>query len=349
MSNCVLFHATTRRVLIYKKALYGYYEPMKIHFSNQGNLRNLQRFISALDLRESKKLEISTHDKWVTAHPANLVLTAALALRVGKKNSEIIGEIPSSGAYLDRMGLYQFVKTPTPFLYNKKEAAGRFLPITIIKTADNQSRFIADMVPLLHLSEENAKIVKYIIGELVRNVLEHANAKQGAIVAAQYYKKTNRVSIGICDTGIGIKKSMQRYWHPKTDIEALQLALAPGITGTTRKEGGTAENAGAGLFFIKSIAKITRNYFSIYSGNAEYTLLKHKKRIKGVPHLYADPMRDPHSKMTDAPSFQGTLVAVDISLNETIEFNKLLRSIGDTYSKAIRERKRAKYRTPKFI
>ena len=322
---------------------------MKIYFSNQGNLRNFQRFINALDFREPEKLEISTHDKWITVHPANLVLAAAKALQAGKDNSEIMGEIPGSGAYLDRMGLYHFVKTPSPFLYTKKKKTGRFVPITMIKTADDQSRFIADMVPLLHLSEENAKIVKYIIGELVRNVLEHANALNGAIVAAQYYKKTNRVSIGICDTGMGIKNSMQRYWHPKTDIEALHLALTPGITGTTRKEGGTAENAGAGLFFIKSIAKITRNYFSIYSGNAEYTLLKHKKRIKGAPHLYADPTRDPHSEMCDAPSFQGTLVAVDISLNETIEFNGLLRSIGEIYNKAIRERKRAKYRMPKFI
>ncbi len=322
---------------------------MKIHFSNQGNLRNFRRFITALDFRSPEKLEIFTHSKWITVHPANLVLTAALALQAGKDNSEIIGEMPRSGAYLDRMGLYHFVKTPSPFLYNKKEEAGRFVPITIIKAADDQSRFIADMVPLLHLSEENAKIVKYIIGELVRNVLEHANALNGAIVAAQYYKKTNRVSIGICDTGMGIKNSMQRYWHPKTDIEALHLALTPGITGTTRKEGGTAENAGAGLFFIKSIAKITRNYFSIYSGSAEYTLLKHKKRLKGVPHLYADPARDPCSEMTDAPFFQGTLVAVDISLNETIEFNGLLRNIGEIYNKAIRERKRAKYRMPKFI
>lgn len=322
---------------------------MRVHFSNQGNLRNLQSFVEALDFREPEKLEITTHDKWVTVHPANLVLAAALALQVGKQRTEIIGDVPRTGAYLDRMGLYSLTRTPSPFTYHKKEEAGRFVPLTVIKTADDQSRFIADMVPLLHLSEENATIVKYIIGELVRNVLEHAIAPHGAVVAAQYYKKTNRVSIGICDTGIGIWKSMQEFWHPKTDLEAMHLALTPGITGTTRREGGTSENAGAGLFFIKSIAKITRNYFAIYSGSAEYTSLKHKKRIKGVPRLYADPTRDPHRETNDAPSFQGTLVAVDISLDETAEFNSLLANIGEVYDKAIRERKRARYRTPKFI
>lgn len=321
---------------------------MKVFLSNQGNLRNFKSFTESLDLSHANKLEITTHDKWVTVHPANLVLTAALAIQTGKENVEIVGNVPDTGRYLDRMGLYDLAKTPSPFVYRKKEESGRFVPVKIIKTSEDQSRFITDMVPLLHLSEENATIVKYVIGELVRNVLEHSFSQNGAIVAAQYYKKTNRVSIGICDTGIGVWKSLQTYWHPKNDIEAIKLALTPGITGTTRREGGTAENAGAGLFFIKSIAKITRNYFVIYSGNAEYTLLKHKKRVK-MPRLFADPDRDPHSETNDAPSFQGTLVAVDISLDETQEFNSLLASIGEVYDKAIRERKRAKYKMPRFI
>lgn len=322
---------------------------MKVFLSNQGNLRNFKSFAESLDFSNPDKLEISTHDKWVTVHPANLVLTAALAIRAGSENSEIIGEVPETGRYLDRMGLYELTKTSSPFVYRKKEEAGRFVPIKVINTAEDQSHFITDMIPLLHLSEKNAIVVKYIIGELVRNVLEHSFAAEGAIVAAQYYKKTNRVSIGICDTGIGIWKSMQTYWHPKTDIDAIKLALTPGITGTTRKEGGTSENAGAGLFYIKSIAKIARNYFVIYSGKAEYTLLKYKKRIKGMPRLYADPSRDPHSETNNASDFQGTLVAVDISLDETPEFNDLLSSIGKVYDKAIRERKREKYRKPKFI
>lgn len=322
---------------------------MKLFLSNQGNLRNFKSFVESLDLSQPDKLIISTHDKWVTVHPANLVVAAALAIQVGKENTEIIGKVPETGRYLDRMGLYELTKTPSPFVYHKKEEAGRFVPIKIIKTSEDQSRFITDVIPLLHLSEENAVVVKYIIGELVRNVLEHSFTENGAIVAAQYYKKTNRVSIGICDTGIGIWKSMNTYWHPKTDIDAIKLALTPGITGTTRREGGTSENAGAGLFFIKSIAKITRNYFVIYSGSAEYTLLKHKKRIKGLPRLYADPTKDPHNETNNVPSFQGTLVAVDLSLDETPEFNYLLSNIGEVYDKAIRERKRAKYKKPKFI
>jgi anti-sigma regulatory factor (Ser/Thr protein kinase) len=322
---------------------------MRIHFSNQGNLRNFRSFVESLDLSDPQKLEITTHDKWITVHPANLVLAAALAIKVGKSNSTILGDVPDTGRYLDRMGLYALTKTESPFEYREKEPAGRFVPLSVIHTAEDQSRFIADMIPLMHLSEENATIVKYVIGELVRNVLEHSNASEGAIVAAQYYRKTNRVSIGICDTGIGLWKSLQTYWSPRTDADALHLALTPGVTGTTRREGGSSENAGAGLFFIKSIAKITRNYFAIYSGSAEYTLHKHDKRVKSTPRLFADPVQDPHSETGNAPSFDGTLVAVDITLDETPELNQLLTGIGDVMDRAIRERKRAKYHEPRFI
>ena len=322
---------------------------MKIHFSNQDNLRNIRRFVQSLDFSNPKKLSISTHDKWATVHPANLVFAAALALGAGKENSEIVGDIPQSGIYLDRMGLFNFVHTQSPFHYSQKEPSGRFIPITIIKTADDQSRFIADMVPLLHLSEKNATVVKYVIGELVRNVLEHAQANNGAIVAAQYYKRTNRIGLGICDTGIGLKQSLDTFWKPKTDLEAIYLALTPGITGTTYLEGGTFDNAGAGLFIIKSISKMTRNYFAIYSGNAEYTLLKYPKRLKGFPKLHSSPMKDRHNETDSAPHFAGTLVGVDISLDETDELNVLLTSIGRVHDEAIRERKRIKYQEPKFL
>lgn len=146
---------------------------------------------------------------------------------------------------------------------------------------------------------------------------------------------------------MGLWKSLQEHHHPKSDREAIRLALTPGVTGTTSREGGSSENAGAGLFFIKSIAKIDRNYFAIYSGNAEYTLTKYDKRTR-TPRLNADPTKDPHSETDKAAHFQGTLVAVDISLDETKEFNDLMKYVGDVYEKSIRDRKRNKYKSPRF-
>lgn len=319
---------------------------MKIYFSNQGNLRNFRTFLRKVDLSNPEELEISTHPSRIIVHPAHLVFAAALAQKIGKANSTISVPLPKSGLYLDRMGLFDFLKTPSPFKYNKIEEAGRFIPLRIIKTGENQSKFIADIVPLLHLPENKARIVRYVIGELLRNVLEHSYSANGAIAAAQYYPRSNKVSLAICDTGIGVWKSISQSWAPKTDLEAINLALTPGITGTTKKEGGTFENAGAGLFYIRSIAKTTRNYFLIYSGKAEYMLTKRDLREKFK--LIADPTKEKHIEIEDAPDFRGTLVAIDISLDKTIEFDNLLRDIGDVYDAAIRDRRQKKFYAPNF-
>lgn len=136
----------------------------------------------------------------------------------------------------------------------------------------------------------------------------------------------------------------------KTDLQAIQLALTPGITGTTRKEGGTEQNAGAGLFFIKSIACVNRDFFVIYSGNGFYKLLKRTSDKHLV--LHADPFKDRHSTGSEGGSFphwDGTVVGVDITLDQTKEFSLLLDAIRKTYGSAVRERRRARYKKPKFI
>jgi hypothetical protein len=166
-------------------------------------------------------------------------------------------------------------------------------------------------------------------------------------VCAQYFPKTRRLSVGIADTGVGIKTTINRSWDAATDLEAIQLALTPGITGTTKKEGGTEQNAGAGLFFIKSIAKVNHNFFLIYSGNAMYKLLTDSDKRRSS--LYADPFLDKHSSLENLPHWQGTIVGIDISLDQTEEFARLLKLIRETYGKAIRERKMSKYKQPRFI
>ena len=318
---------------------------MKIHYTNQGTLRNFRNFAETLDFSDPNRLDVTMDQNWVNVNPAQLALTTALALKVGKQNAAIKGPVPSSARYIDRMGLYDFVKTPSPFKeYDHKESSGRFVPITIIKNGKDQSRFVTNTIPLYHLDPKNSRILGYIIGELVRNAIEHSMSSHGAVVAAQYYKDSNRISFAICDTGIGLWKSLQ-IWHPRTDKEALTLALTPGVSGTTRKLDGTADNAGAGLFFIKSIVKISRGYFVIFSGNSTYTLLKSRPDVKNK--LFADPFEDHHAFSDQISRFDGTLVAVDFKLDSTPEYRDLLSSIGDFYETAIKEHK--KIYKPNFI
>ncbi len=320
---------------------------MKINLPNSAFLGNIDPFLRTFNSAESDTLNITANKKWISVHPIVLSMIAALGLTINKKNIHCEKLEATSKHYLERMNLFKFLGIKSGMNITAHEPAGRFIPLTRITNSKDLTRFITEMIPLLHLEPKQAEPIRYIISELVRNVLEHSESKYGAILSAQYYKKSNTIRIGIADTGVGIKKTINQAYSTKTHLEAIRLALMPGVTGTTRKEGGTEYNAGAGLFFIKSIAKINRDFFIIYSGNAMYKLLKSKPG-KNVM-LYADPFKDRHSKAENYPLWNGTIVGVDISLDATKEFTVLLDLIRDVYIKTVRERKKERYHKARFI
>ncbi|MBU1119271.1 ATP-binding protein [Patescibacteria group bacterium] len=319
---------------------------MKIHIPNSAFLGNIDPFLKNFNPKDSSHLIITANKKWISVHPVVLSMIASLGIMLEPSQIKCEKLTATSKHYLERMGLFKFLGVTSGITINKHESAGRFIPLTQIKTSKELTNFIDEMTPLLHLKPKHAEPLRYIMSELVRNVLEHSLSKFGAIVSAQYHSKNNTIRIGIADTGIGIWQSMNKSHSPKNDLEAIRLALIPGITGTTRKEGGTEFNAGAGLFFIKSIATVNRDFFMLYSGEAMFKLLKRKgERIQ----LHADPFKDRCSSKKTLPFWQGTVVGIDISLDTTQEFSMLLDLISQTYKGAIKERKKAKYKKPKFI
>lgn len=317
---------------------------MKIHLPNSAFIGNIDAFLQGFDPSSPNSLEITANQSWISVHPTVLAMVASLGLTLKPEQIKIPKLQARSAHYLVRMGLFKTMNVPCDITIKEHAPEGRFIPITQIRTSDELAIFITDMIPLLHTKPEQAKTIGYIVSELVRNVLEHADAEHGAILCAQYYKKTNRICIGIADTGVGIKTTITRSHPAMTDLDAIRLALWPGITGTTQKPGGTEENAGAGLFFIKAIADVNRDFFVIYSGSGFYKLLKKKsERLR----LHADPFDDRHSKSNQFAPWRGTVVGVDITLDQTKEFSILLDAIRRAYW-ALKMRK-MEHKKPRFV
>lgn len=329
-----------------------YYIHMKVHLPNSAFLGNINAFFRSADFSDRNSLHITANEKWISVHPVILCMIASLGTEVrGSSNEESPIKCEkftaTSKHYFERMGLFSFLRLNSEMEITEHESAGRFIPLTQIQNSNTLSKFIEDMIPLLHLDEQHAQPIKYIMSELIRNVLEHSGSSNGAFVAAQYYKKTNTIRIGIVDSGVGIKQTISQSHLVKSNLDAIQLALTPGITGTTSREGGTDYNAGAGLFFTKSISKINRDLFVLYSGDTLYKLLKEKDGQKVV--LNSDPLEDRHSKESGLPHWKGTVVGIDMTLDENEEFTTLLDKIREIYTSSVRNRREARRKKPKFI
>lgn len=322
---------------------------VRIHFPNSGHLQNFAGMARHIDMSDSAKLHFSMHPRYVSVHPVALAMAASAGALVRENGGEMACELSESGGalrYLARMGLFNFIEAEPGISVREHEAAGRFIPLTQIRSSDELSRFIVDMVPLLHASPEEAGPIKYVISELVRNVIEHAASPVGALVCAQYFGHTQRLSVGVADVGVGIRRTMSRFHVVPTDLDALHEAMRPGVSGTSPRYGGTEFNAGAGLFFIKSIARVSKNFFVLYSGEAMFKLLKSDPRGQNV--LFADPRHDRATRETELPSWQGTVIGIDVSVKTHSTFKALLRAIGEAYDVDVKQSRKKKFKKARF-
>ncbi len=322
---------------------------MEIFIPNSAFLGNIESFTKHFNPKNPGSLIVASNQKWISVHPLIISMSIALAEEVRQRGGQIYCQNfnAKSRGYLLRMGLMDAVNPDHGLLIEEHEESGRFIKARNIRNSQELNQFITDMVPLLHTTVEQAYPIKYVMSELVRNVLEHSQSSIGAVVSAQYFAKSNRISIGVADRGMGIMRSINQSYTTRTDQEAIALALRPGVTGTTKKIGGTEFNAGAGLFFTKSIAKVSRDFFFIYSGNSFYKLLKTSDDSK--VRLNPDPNRDRATFRNDLPYWQGTAVGIDISMDLNQDFQDLLELIRDAYQLDVKQAQKTKYKKAKFI
>ncbi|WP_324068657.1 MAG: ATP-binding protein [Flavobacterium sp.] len=323
---------------------------MKVHIPYSSWLGNIEGFLRNIDIEDNTKLDISFDPKWISIHPVVLSIIGALGLEVMRANPGVYKNIRLTAHTKMENQLIKFNLLNMLNMDKKsvdRDLSGRIIPLTQIKDSTKLTETIQELVPLLHSPPKQADAIKYVMSEMIRNVLEHSQSLNGAILCAQYSKKSNRVSIGIADTGIGLKKALSHFHSPKDNLEAIKLALTPGITGTTSRIGGTEYNAGAGLFFTKSIAKVSNNFFILYSGDALFRLKKDKNGENDTK-LNSNPLEDNCSLKNITNYWKGTVVGFDISLDSESEFQELLKQIRDVYSLDVKNRNKLKYKKPKF-
>jgi anti-sigma regulatory factor (Ser/Thr protein kinase) len=307
-------------------------------------LQNLEAFARRVSEGDDPSLTLLLPDSYFSLHPVALSAIATAGLRALRLGAPVtIPNLPDTNGvrYLERMGLFRLLQVPSEVRVFPREEAGRFVPLTVIRRGSELSKFVSDLVPLFHTDTRRAEPIQYVISELVRNTLEHSGANSASVVAAQLYK-SGTVAVGVADIGDGIRSSLARSYRTKSDLDAIQLALRPGVTGTTRRLGGTEDNAGAGLFFCKSLAFAGANYFVIHSGTGFYKLLQ--RRTDSPLVIHGDATRDRATRYSDMNSWPGTLVGIDLDTGGETTFSMILNFISREYDVDVRAEKKSAHK-----
>lgn len=173
-----------------------------------------------------------------------------------------------------------------------------------------------------HDIEEVKKTIRYVMIELLRNVIQHSHYAQGAIILAQRMDKYDQpfIQVAVADCGIGVFESL-RATH--TDIEtpsvALERSLWPYFSGKFHQgEKGAPQNAGLGLFFVSEMAKLSGGRLLISSRGASLM-------IQGDPNALGNNKIDEHQD-----GFEGTLVSFELPKRGVADYDALIAKITQT-------------------
>lgn len=186
----------------------------------------------------------------------------------------------------------------------------------------------AERMASLIISEQGSydvrRAVRYVLVELLRNVLQHSGDPLGAVAAAQRMGPAQRrqrpmIQLAVADAGIGIPRSLRRAHPHLVDYrQALERALLPHISGTFA-EGltGSFENAGLGLYMISEMARQTGGRMLIATTGAALVL-------QGKS---GDAPANPRFLQPTGTGFPGTLVSFEIPTDAVQDYNTLMQAI----------------------
>jgi anti-sigma regulatory factor (Ser/Thr protein kinase) len=175
--------------------------------------------------------------------------------------------------------------------------------------------------------EGTRRTVYYVLVELLRNVVQHSQDRDGGVVAAQMMTAAQKysheaVQVAVCDTGIGVLRALQGTHPDLTTAEvALERARWPHSSGAFEEgQTGGSQNAGRGLFFISEMAKATGGRLLLASRGAALFLQGDDVDVSKHTLDFVKPA---------GAGFPGTLVSFELPLGRVPDHEALLQRIRD--------------------
>ena len=172
------------------------------------------------------------------------------------------------GKFIERMGIPELLGLKN---MNEDLDTQNIYPLTRISQSKDIAKVATSIVEMLKIGDDEIEdAVKYSIVELLRNVVQHSRSRIGGIVSAVYFPRSGIVDVVVADIGCGLRASLREsYKEIDSDHKAVRFAMQPHVSGTFHSGvyGSMKDNAGLGLFFIKTIASRASGGFFLGSGS----------------------------------------------------------------------------------
>ena len=185
--------------------------------------------------------------------------------------------------------------------------------------------------------------LSFSLREILRNVVEHANADH-IWYGAQYWPEKKVVELAILDQGKGVRRALSRNPHLAidSDADALRLALMPGVSGiafegSKQRRKDEWANSGYGLFMTSELCQ-RGGSFMICSGSSALHREDAKESVLASNldgtalrlTLYVPAITELGASLTEL-SKKGEAIAADFALTATNSASKSSRMLSKDF------------------
>ncbi len=206
------------------------------------------------------------------------------------------GDAPGSATYMP------FEILDREKLEERMRGAGISLGQAVQEESERLTRIVLQLDEKVH-----SHPVAYCFREVIRNVYEHGLTSSCSLCAQRW--ADGRLEIAVVDRGRGILNSLSEKYNLSSHLEALCLAIEPGVTRA--KEQGDVDdewqNSGYGLYVLSQLANQT-GAFLLCSGD---TAIQYK-----------------NSQILQQPyPFEGTAVKLHLQKPKGMDVRQMIRQI----------------------
>lgn len=232
------------------------------------------------------ELDITNANNAPDVYPDYLLLIVSALRYLDKFDIHPSGKIrynPQKVNYISRMDFFTNLNVKFEEEIERKDSAGKCIEISKFDKDNIYGIYdsiikILDSFPSIELTIMQA--LGYCFYELLDNVLNHSEESCGWVVA-HYYKAESTIRIMICDTGIGIHKSLttdpkDKRFKTFTEEEAISECINDKVTN--------GKGMGFGLYSTSNLIKDCESELIIYSGNKKLNFNKEGKTVSDIPY-----------------------------------------------------------------
>lgn len=171
--------------------------------------------------------------------------------------------------YASRVNFFKEIGYKYIERFVRRSSIGKFLEISNYSNADEYLAKHKHVITILkqYSSIRNNKgllvLLNYCLSEIMDNALLHSNSPTKGWVVCQYFPRLNEIRFMVCDTGMGIYKSLTQTPNTKyghyTKEEALLKCVDELITN--------GKGRGRGLFHTSMFIQANKGELIIHSGD----------------------------------------------------------------------------------